>query len=235
MKISVVIPAYNEERVIEKTLKTYRDYLAENYEEFELILVDDGSLDKTYEIAIKCTDVICISYKNNRGKGYAVKRGFLRATGNYIFFTDADLSYSPQNINRALELLHKTNSSGVVGIRTDKKNDYNFFRRILSNIFADMVKNIISIPLADAQCGFKGFEKATAKQIFSKSKIFDFGFDFEIIYLMQSLDKPICAMPISFNHRKDTRVRFLRDGFRMMKDLIYIKRSGANGNIQKTV
>ena len=235
MKISVVIPAYNEEELIEKTLIDYQKFLSENYSEFELILVDDGSSDKTLEVAKACKDVVCISYRQNRGKGYAVKRGFLRATGDYIFFTDADLSYSPQNISRAIQLFKTTNSSGVVGIRKDKKKDYTFFRRVVSDVFAKLVKFIISTSLADTQCGFKGFEKKTGKQIFSRSKIFDFGFDFEVIYLSQILGKSISAMPISFNHRKKTRIQPLRDGLRMVKDLIYLKRSGTNGNIKKRI
>ncbi len=235
MKISVIIPAYNEERTIKEMLSAYYDYLAQNYDEFELILVDDGSSDNTLEIAKKCTGVICISYKNNRGKGYAVKRGFLRATGDYIFFTDADLSYEPQNITQALELFRMTNSSGVVGIRKNKYKDYTFLRCMVSNICAKVVRCIISTTLEDTQCGFKGFEKSTGKQIFSRSEIFDFGFDFEVIYLSRVLGKSISAMPVSFCHRKDTHVNLLKDGLAIIKDLIYIKRRQINEYIQKTV
>ncbi len=235
MKISVVIPAYNEESVIKETLNTYREFLSENYEDFELILVNDGSTDKTLEIAKSCKDVICLSYKNNRGKGYAVKRGFLRATGDYIFFTDADLSYAPCNISRAVELFSATHSAGVVGVRRRKASDYTFMRRIVSDTFARLVRRVISTSLPDTQCGFKGFEKSTGKQIFAQSQIFDFGFDFEVIYLSEALKKPLLAMPISFNHRIDTKIRFLRDGLGIVRDLIYIKRRRVNGNIEKTV
>ncbi len=235
MKISVVIPAYNEEKVIERTLIEYRRFLAENYDEFELILVNDGSRDKTLELAKRCRDVVCISYSQNRGKGYAVKRGFLRATGDYVFFTDADLSYLPQNISRAMEIFRATNASGVVGVRTNKSKAYGLFRRIVSDAFAALVGQIISTNLCDTQCGFKGFDRNTGKQIFLGSRIFDFGFDFEVIYLSQMMGKTLSAMPVSFIHRKDTRVRAIRDGAAIIRDLIYIKRRQTNENVQKTL
>ena len=235
MKISVVIPAYNEEKVIKNTLQAYGDYLSSNFKEYEIIMVDDGSTDKTLELAKSCKGVICISYQKNRGKGYAVKRGFLRATGDYIFFTDADLSYSPDNISRAIEIFLATGSAGVVGVRSDKHTDYTFVRRVISNAVAKMIRRVISTALSDTQCGFKGFEKTTAKQIFAESQIFDFGFDFEVIYLSQTLGKVLSAMPVTFCHRLDTRVRPIRDGFGIVRDLIYIKRRSINGNVQKTM
>ncbi len=235
MMVSVVIPAYNEEKTIEKMLNTYRAYLQETYGEFELILVDDGSRDKTFELARACKDVICISCKKNRGKGYAVKRGFLRATGDYIFFTDADLSYSPQYIGQGVDILAASEAEGVVGVRTNKKKDYTFFRRVLSDIFALVVRRVISTSLKDTQCGFKGFKKATGKQIFSQSSVFDFGFDFEVIYLSRILGKTLCPMSVSFEHRKDTKVHIVRDGFCAMRDLIYIKRRGTDGIVKKTI
>ncbi|MBR5155152.1 MAG: glycosyltransferase [Clostridia bacterium] len=235
MKISVIIPAYNEEDIIAEMLSEYWSFLTNNFTEFEIIVVDDGSLDKTLEIAKSFENTICISYKKNKGKGYAVKRGFLRATGDYIFFTDADLSYSPENISRAISIFQKTKASGVMGIRTNIDRDYPFFRRLVSKIFAKLVRYVISTNVTDTQCGFKGFEKSTGKQIFSRSQIFDFGFDFEVIYLSGVLGKPLATLPVSFKHRKETKVHMLRDSVRILKDLIYIKRSSFNENIQKTV
>ncbi len=235
MKISVIIPAYNEEKVIGEMLRAYGSFLSENFAEYEIIVVDDGSIDKTFAIAKTFKNVICISYRQNKGKGYAVKRGVLRATGDYIFFTDADLSYAPENISRAISVFRKTAVSGVVGIRDNMDKDYPFLRRIVSRIFARLVRFALSIDVEDTQCGFKGFEKAAGKQIFSRSQIFDFGFDFEVIYLSELLGKTIAAIPVSFKHRRATKVHMLRDGFGVLKDLIYIRRSGFNENIQKTV
>lgn len=228
VRISVVIPAYNEESVIGKTLCVYSEFLAANFDDFEIIAVDDGSRDKTKEIIQGFDRVICISYPKNRGKGYAVKRGVLRATGDYIFFTDADLSYGPENISRAVSLLEGELFAGVVGIRENLKRDYPIVRRVLSIAFAKFVKKMLNIDVADTQCGFKAFDKETGRQIFSALRIFDFGFDFEVIYLSKVFGKNLAKLPVSFIHRKASRVRLVSDAVRILKDLFYIKRSKIN-------
>lgn len=228
MKISVVIPAYNEETVIGKTLCVYSKFLDDNFDDFEIIAVDDGSSDKTKEIIQSFAGVVCISYPQNRGKGYAVKRGILRATGDYIFFTDADLSYGPENISRAISLLEGKSFAGVVGIRENLKRDYPAVRRALSIAFAKFAQRVLNINIADTQCGFKAFDKKTGRQIFSSLRIFDFGFDFEVIYLSKIFGKNLAQLPVSFAHRKDSRVHLVPDAFRILKDLFYIKRSRIN-------
>lgn len=233
MKISVVIPSYNEEMVIGRTLAEYRSFLAENFEEFEVIAVDDGSSDETRTIIQSFENVICISYPENRGKGYAVKRGFLRATGDYIFFTDADFSYSPANILRAVELFESCNCCGVVGVRENLKKDYPLLRRILSRAFSGLVTGVLKISVCDTQCGFKGFRRSMGKRIFSMLEVFDFGFDFEVIYLAQLMGGGIMELPVSFCHRMDSGVRLVRDGAGMVRDLFCIKRSRRNEAVKR--
>lgn len=224
MKISVVIPAYNEEAVIGKTLTAYSDFLAENFDDFEIIAVNDGSTDRTGSIIRTFSGVTCISYSQNRGKGYAVKRGILRATGDYIFFTDADLSYAPENISRAISLFEKKLFSGVVGVRENLRRDYPVVRRVLSRAFARLVRLVLKVDLVDTQCGFKAFDKTTGKQIFSALRIFDFGFDFEVIYLSKIFGKRLAALPVSFNHRDASHVHLIADAGRALRDLFHIKR-----------
>lgn len=224
MKISVVIPAYNEETVIGKTLTVYSDFLAENFDDFEIIAVNDGSTDRTGAIIRTFSGVTCISYPKNRGKGYAVKRGILRATGDYIFFTDADLSYAPENISRAISLFEKNLFSGVVGVRENLRRDYPVVRRVLSRAFAGLVRRALKVDLVDTQCGFKAFDKKTGKQIFSALRIVDFGFDFEVIYLSKIFGKRLAELPVSFNHRNASHVHLIADAGRVLRDLFYIKR-----------
>ncbi len=225
MKISVVIPAFNEEEVIQNTLTTYMEFLSKNFKNFELIAVNDGSVDNTESCIRSVKDVICISYLKNRGKGYAVKRGVLRAGGDYIFFTDADLSYRPENILRAIEILGKNKVGAIAGIREKQRCDYPFLRRVCSQAFSLFVRAALPTQLPDTQCGFKGFDKETGKRIFSMLRTVDFGFDFEVVYLLQLLDKPVFELPVSFVHRAKSHVSPARDFLRAVKNMHNIKRS----------
>ncbi len=223
MKISVVIPAYNEEELIEKTLSTYLDFLDENFKSYEFIVVNDGSTDSTVDIVKRFKEVILISYSQNRGKGYAVKRGILRATGDYIFFTDADLSFSPLNILSAMNIFKVSNTCGVIGVRKNKNHDYPFFRRVASDVFSHIVQFLLKTKVCDTQCGFKAFDKKTAKLLFSMSHLTNWGFDFEIIYLSEQLGKTIKELPLSFVHHKKEKSNVLLNSFSMLKDVISLK------------
>ena len=228
MKISIVIPAFNEEKVIATTIKAYQDFLSKRNVDFEIIVVNDGSGDSTEAIIHQFKDVICVSYNKNRGKGYAVKRGVLRATGDYIFFTDADLSYAPENVLKALFLFDKKTFSGVVGIRENLSRDYPFLRRIMSRAFATFARLVLPTDIPDTQCGFKGFDKKTGREIFSRLQTFDFSFDFEVIYLSHVLGKSLVGLPVSFAHRSATRVRPVRDFLKAVKSMIFIRRRKTN-------
>lgn len=228
MKISVIIPAFNEEEVIKDTIDAYLDFLKKTFKDFELIAVNDGSCDKTEKIIRSFKDVICISYQKNKGKGYAVKRGVLRATGDYIFFTDADLSYAPENILKALSVFKENAFSGVLGVRESLNRDYPLKRRVASKLFSAFVRVILPTDIPDTQCGFKAFDKKTGKQIFSMSQIFDFGFDFEVVYLCQSFGKRLARLPVSFVHRQKSHVNPVKDFLKALKSIAYIKRRKMN-------
>lgn len=223
MKISLVIPAYNEQKLIGSTISVYLDFLKTHFTDFEIIAVDDGSRDRTAAVIRSFSECICISYKSNRGKGYAVKRGFLRATGDYIFFTDADLSYAPENILRALALFQSENACGIVGIRSEKRKGYPPLRHFASVCFEKLVKLLLKTDIADTQCGFKGFDKQTARMIFSQSEIFGFGFDFEIIRIAQLMHKNLLTLPVTFKHRPDSRIRIFSDPVKMLTGLFKVK------------
>ncbi|MBR5614549.1 MAG: glycosyltransferase [Clostridia bacterium] len=231
MKISLVIPAYNEQEILGRTIATYLKFLKQNFAEFELIVVDDGSKDKTADIIRSFPECICISYKTNRGKGYAVKRGFLRATGDYIFFTDADLSYSPGNILRALSLFKQQNVCGVVGVRNNKRSGYPPLRRFFSVCFQKIVLQLLKTDIPDTQCGFKAFDKQTAKMIFSQSEICGFGFDFEIIYIARMMQKKLLPLPVTFIHRASSRINILSDSRKMLKSLLRLKFKRSLNNV----
>ena len=223
MKVSVIIPAYNEEGTITRTLNIYKAFMSENFEDFEIIAVNDGSTDNTLKEIKAFKGVDLISYAKNKGKGYAVKRGVLKATGDYIFFTDADCSYSPQNVLRAVSIFSESSVAGVLGVRENRKRDYPLIRRAMSKGLEAIIRNVLTLNISDTQCGFKGFEKSAAKKVFSLSSIFDFGFDFEVIYLMNSFKKPVAVMPIEFDHRLGSKVNLFKDTVKILKDIFYVK------------
>lgn len=230
----MVIPAYNEEKTIKNTLISYAGFLKNSFDEFELIAVNDGSTDHTLR---EITDSGCakvISYRQNRGKGYAVKRGILMATGDYIFFTDADCSFAPDNIRHAVLIMEKGLAKGVVGIRENRDSEYPLSRRILSGGLKRLLDVVLKIDNSDTQCGFKGFEKKTAKQLFSRVRIRDFGFDIELIYISKILRIQLEKLPVTFRHRSESKVNPVLEIWRILRDILIIIKSegvlGGNAN-----
>ncbi len=218
MKISVIIPAYNEEERIARTLSEYRSYLSRSFSSYELIAVDDGSADGTERVIRAADGVRCVSYAENRGKGYAVRQGVLRADGDYIFYTDADLSYSPENIGAAMRLFEQ-GADGVVGVRADKRHDYPPLRRLGSAAVEYIAQKMLKTSVRDTQCGFKAFEGRTAKEVFSRSEMCGFGFDLEIISLCESLGKRLAELPVRFSHRSASRISPISDGTAILRDI----------------
>lgn len=222
MKVSLVIPAYNEEKNIQKTVLEYRKYMEETIEDFEIIVVNDGSTDKTLNVIKKIENVVCVSYQKNRGKGHAVKRGVLRAKGDYIFFTDADLSFSPECIGLALERLEKSKADIVVGERDRKRPGYTLVRRWASAILNFLLRHILGIRVSDSQCGFKGFERQTAREIFSETGCEGFGFDFEVLSIAENMGKVCESMPLDFKHNKSSKVSPVWDSFKMLGQIVVL-------------
>ena len=234
LKVSVVIPAYNEEKTIKNTLISYAGFLKDSFDKFEIIAVNDGSTDHTLREIIDFGCVKVISYSQNRGKGYAVKRGVLMATGDYIFFTDADCSFAPDNIRNAVLIMEKGLAKGVVGIRENRDSEYSLSRRILSAGLKKLLGVVLKIDNPDTQCGFKGFEKKTAKQLFSRTRVWDFGFDIELIYMSEILKINLEKLPVTFRHRREPKVNPFLEIWRILRDIFIIKSKGVlGGNANK--
>lgn len=228
MEISLIIPAYNEEKRILNTLIETIDYLEKTAKNYEIIVVDDGSQDETAALCgALCPYVRLVSYKQNKGKGFAVSKGVEAATGDFVFFTDADLSYSPRYILRAEELL-RTGFEVVLGRRSDSRDGYPTLRKLCSRAYRCAAERILPIFAADMQCGFKGFRAEAAKTLFSDLKICGFAFDAEIISKAERLNMEISQMPICFEHKQNSSVS-VRSGIKMLFDLLRIRRELENG------
>lgn len=228
--LSIVIPAYNEEAVIEKTLREVVGYLEGKSLSYEIIVVCDGCKDNTASIAegfVKVNDRISvIDRKTNMGKGFSVKEGCLNAKGEYVIFTDADLSTPIEEVEKLLKWL-KSNYDIAIGSRGLKESDIKihqpWYRETMGKIFNLFVQILVMRGIKDSQCGFKGFKKEVAQKIFRKQTINGFGFDVEILYIARKFGYRIKEVPVRWLNRKESRVNPLIHSIQMLTDLIRIR------------
>jgi dolichyl-phosphate beta-glucosyltransferase len=229
--LSVVIPAYNEEARLGGTLQATLAYLDAHAPSFELIVVDDGSTDKTAKIveAVQATrpEVKLLSYGGNRGKGYAVRFGMLRASGQRILFCDADLATPIEEIEKLNAALDEgydiaIGSRDVKGSQLIKHQS--FLREHGGKAFNQLVQRLTVPGIHDTQCGFKLFTRSAAQSVFSRCQIDHFAFDVELLYIARRLfGLRIAEVPIRWAHQEGSKVRFWRDGFRMVSAVVRIR------------
>lgn len=238
--LSIVIPAYNEEAVIEKTLREVVGYLEGKSLSYEIIVVCDGCKDNTASIAegfVKVNDRISvIDRKTNMGKGFSVKEGCLNAKGEYVIFTDADLSTPIEEVEKLLKWL-KDSYNIAIGSRGLKESDIKihqpWYRETMGKIFNLFVQILVMRGIKDSQCGFKGFKKEVAQKIFRKQTINGFSFDVEILYIARKFGYRIKEVPVRWLNRKESKVNPLVHSIQMLTDLIRIKFLDRKGTYEK--
>lgn len=229
MKLSLIIPAYNEEERISEPLKQARLYLQANFPDSEIIVVDDGSKDKTVETVRKIADDIrIVEQGENRGKGAAVRAGMLAAKGRYRIFTDADFSTPVEEVEKAVQYLEK-NTDIFIGSRaldhSFVKKHQPFYREFMGKVFNKIVQVLLLWGIKDTQCGFKGFRDSVAEDIFARTKFDGFSFDVEVLFLARKLGYSISEVPVVWYNDDRTTVSAGSDSFTMFCDLIRIKRA----------
>ena len=232
MKISVVIPMYNEEKIIKDTAKELHEYMKENFPEgeFEVLFSNDGSRDNCAD-AVRSLDLPGIKvtgYDKNRGKGCAVRTAILEAEGDFIMFTDADLAYGTEVIGKLYKSFEDNPESSVfIGSRNlDKEgySEYTLLRKIMSKVYIKIVCLFGGFKLSDFQCGCKGFSKDAAKKIFSYCEIDGFAFDLEALMLAQKIGYKITEIPVKIINHRESKVNIVKDTLKMLRDLRNIKR-----------
>lgn len=230
VRVSVVVPCFQGERGIAKSLRRLEDCLRARPELFaphEIIAVDDGSTDRTAEIiASELPEVRLLRHARNRGKGAAVRTGMLAARGEYLFFTDADVPYHLGALERMLEYLGPKEFHVCIGTRP-KRGDprarkASLARRIASEIFTQLVSRIVVTGVRDTQCGLKGFRADAARYLFSQSRVDNFAFDVEILYLAFKNDLDVKRVPVRLEMDDESSISLARHALPMLFETLRI-------------
>jgi len=221
IKLSVVIPCFNEEKNIARALRRTDEYLLNKNISGEIIVVDDGSDDRTAEAAEALTPELrhslrVIGLGGNYGKGAAVRRGVMEASGDYILFTDADFSTDISEMDIFLGECERNHdiiiaSRSLAGSVLDPPQS--FFRRAIGTICRNMVSLLAVKGYKDTQCGFKLFRRKAAKEIFSHLKTDGFAFDVEVLVLAGKLGFSVKELPVRWRNAADSSVKPLKDSF----------------------
>jgi len=238
LKLSLIVPVYNEEALIKQNLDKIVDYLSKRKYSSEIIVVDDGSNDNTYKILKKYKNKNLRIFRlgTNQGKGSALKKGFLMAFGEYCVFTDADLSVDIQKLKPMLGELQK-GGDVVIGSRRAKRASIDVAqpkpREMMGRVFTKLTQFITKTRLSDYTCGFKGFSQKAAKDVFSKSLIDRWAYDAEILFLAHKYDYKIVEIPVSWKNRKETKVKIVDAIFTSFRDLLRIRYYDSIGKYEK--
>ncbi len=239
MKITLLIPMYNEEKIVKDTLDEVTSYMRQNFEDdYEILFVNDGSTDGCAAKVSECRDpnVRLISYGQNRGKGYAIRTGVEVARGDVIFFTDCDLAYGCDVIGQFYGVLSAEGGAEVaVGSRPKHPEGYAGYtplRRLVSRAYLFVLRLFGGLKLSDSQCGCKGFRGSVAKRIFSFCEIDRFAFDFEAILIAQRMGVSFEEIPVTVKHHGESKVHIVKDTVRMLRDLKKMKKRIKSLDIQ---
>jgi len=228
-ELSIVIPSFNEELRLPVTLADISAYIRASKRETEVIVVDDGSTDRTADVANSFRGEIqrlrVISNKKNRGKGYSVRHGMLEAHGRIVLFTDADLSAPIDEANKLIAAL--ADHDVAIGSRALNRSlisvHQSVFREYAGIIFNFIVRAILRLPFVDTQCGFKAFRRDRCRVIFQQQRIERFGFDPELLYLARHHGLSAAEIPVRWAHSPATKVSMWRDSIQMFLDVFIIR------------
>ena len=233
--ISIVVPAYNESLRIGPSIESILGFINNHKFTAEIILVDDGSIDDTVEIASDFPLRI-VQNDSNRGKGYSVQRGILEAKGTWVLFTDADLSAPIEELDRLLEV-GEEGADVVIGSRAVDRSKIAIHqsqaREVGGILFNLMVRLILGLPIQDTQCGFKLFRREKVWPVFRSQTIYGFGFDPEVLFIAKRRGLTIREIPVAWSHNDGSKVCFLRDGLEMFLDLARIRWNALVGKYGK--
>lgn len=235
-QVSIVIPSYNNEHELQRTLSTMHQYLDKYSYSHQLIVINDGSTDGTETMLRDAQSLYpqlqVLTNDRNRGKGYSVRRGVLEAAGDFVVYTDADLAYPIETIELLLAPLQDGTADVAVGSRMHPLSDvrlhprhfgYLYRRHLLSRAFNFLVRRLFRLSVTDIQCGLKGFKDTAARSVFSLVTIPGFAFDVEAMLIAHRLQYRISEVPLSCVYQSDmSTVRILANAGGVLRDLLNI-------------
>jgi glycosyltransferase involved in cell wall biosynthesis len=230
--ISIIIPAYNEEKRLPRTLEQIAAYLDRTDWTFtEIIVVDDGSKDATATVGERFAqtrrDVHVLRNPGNRGKGYSVRHGMLEAKGEWALFSDADLSAPIEELDKLWQAIAKEPAEVAIGSRALNRTligvHQSTFREYGGRVFNLILRIITGLPFWDTQCGFKLFRGDAVRDVFRRQRAEGFGFDAEVLFIARHLGYRILEIPVRWNHVEGTKMRLFSDTLRMVLDLLTIR------------
>jgi dolichyl-phosphate beta-glucosyltransferase len=243
--LSVVIPAYNEERRLPQTLQSIVDYLARQSYTSEVIVVDDGSGDNTAHVVESfraAHPTVALIRNDHRGKGYAVRAGMLAARGHIILFSDADLSTPIEEIAELLPWFERGYGI-VIGSREGagaKRIKEPFYRHLMGRVFNFVVRLLAVRGIDDTQCGFKAFRDDVAREIFARTHLYRdnsqrvagamvTAYDVEVLFLGQKLGHKIKEIPVEWQYGTESKVNPLKDSWRNFRDVALVRWNDLRG------
>jgi dolichyl-phosphate beta-glucosyltransferase len=238
--VSIVIPAYNEEARLDSTLQALTTYLDRQPWDWEVRVVDDGSLDATCQVAERrasTTPRIVLQREPHRGKGGAVKAGLLEASAQYRFICDADLSMPVSELPRFLPPA-LTSFDVAIGTREGhgaRRIGEPLIRHVAGRMFNYAVQQLTVPGIEDTQCGFKMFTDAAVNAIFPLVTVDGWAFDIEVLCIARAKGLRIVEVPIEWHYRRESQVSLLRDGVGMMREMLRIRARAARGEYGRSL
>jgi dolichyl-phosphate beta-glucosyltransferase len=230
--LSIVIPAYNEEKRLPKTLDRILEWLNQQRVKFnEVIVVDDGSKDATAGVAEEYSKppspIRLLRNPGNKGKGYAVRHGMLDAEGEWILYTDADLSSPIEEVQKLYSTALAQNAVIAIGSRAVDRSlvavHQSPFREYSGRFFNLVMRTVTRLPFHDTQCGFKLYRADAAKEVFTRQEQDGFSFDVEDLVIAKKLCLHAVEVPVRWSNVEGTKVT-LAQGLRSFTDLLQIRK-----------
>ncbi len=239
---SIVVPAYNEGARIGNTLIEILHCVHERGWQSEILVVNDGSTDNTAEIVQEFSrqnpEIRLLENQKNSGKGFSVRHGVLSARGEIVMFTDADLSAPMQEAEHLFAALREGADIAIGSrwlVRGRQTSQQPLYRQFFGRCFNAVTRLVMGLPFADTQCGFKAFLRPVAQTIFQLQRIDRWGFDPELLFIALKRGYTVREVPVTWGHDERSRLSYLKDGWRMLQDVAYVRWEALMGAYDREV